>query len=257
MEIKRCPNGHFYDAEKCTTCPTCANENGSQAFTFGGNVGTSSVTRATEPAESYGKTVPIDYSVDNSITFTPPQNVMPTSAFGGGPIIPQTVPVEEKNGEKGNGGGVEPYQPTRPIGVDDQGRKGRNLGVEPSSLPFERNTPAGFNPVTGWLVCVEGPSKGTDYRIHGQYNYIGRAQHMDICISGDEYISAEKAAILAYDDMEKKFFIAPGMGHNLVRLNGKMVMGSEMLNPYDKITIGKSKLIFVPLCGEQFDWKEN
>ena len=30
-------------------------------------------------------------------------------------------------------------------------------------------------PVTGWLVCVDGPEKGRDYRLHEEYNYIGRS----------------------------------------------------------------------------------
>ena len=26
------------------------------------------------------------------------------------------------------------------------------------------------------------------------------------------------------------------------------------LHAYDELTIGKTKLLFVPLCGERFDW---
>ena len=47
--------------------------------------------------------------------------------------------------------------------------------------------------VVGWLVAVSGPCRGTDYRIHTGYNYIGR-EAGDICIRGDSTISAEKDA---------------------------------------------------------------
>lgn len=77
---------------------------------------------------------------------------------------------------------------------------------------------------------------------------------MDICISGDDCISTERAAVIAYDVEEKFFSFGPSMGHNVVRVNGKMLMNAVVLNPYDELTIGKTKLLFVPFCGERFDW---
>jgi pectate lyase len=111
-----------------------------------------------------------------------------------------------------------------------------------------------FNPVVGWLVCIKGASRGADFQIHSQYNYIGRAKHMDICIPTDPHISAEKAAVLAYDNNDKTFFFAPGSGHNLVRVNGSVVMTPVVLKEYDVLTIGETQLLFVPLCGDHFDW---
>ena len=274
MEIIRCPKGHFYDADKCSTCPVCANENGTQEFTLGGNpnppqaapVPTMADYSATEPVNGFnaGGISPDGIYTDGFVT--PPQ-AMKTEAFKGGNekvnTISETAPVDDKNGQANAKKKVDDYDPTMPAGIDttpNGPQTGSGNGTVHISGDYGKGyhtspVPTAFNPVTGWLVCVEGASKGTDYRIRSQYNYIGRAKHMDICISGDEYISSEKAAILAYDDMERKFFIAPGMGHNLIRLNDKMVMGSEILKAYDVITVGKTKLLFIPLCGEQFDWK--
>ena len=39
-----------------------------------------------------------------------------------------------------------------------------------------------LKPVTGWLVCLEGPSRGRDYRIIPEKNFIGRAGDMEIRI---------------------------------------------------------------------------
>lgn len=79
---------------------------------------------------------------------------------------------------------------------------------------------------------------------------------MDICISGDNCISTERAAVIAYDEEEKIFSFGPSMGHNVVRVNGKMLMNAVVLNAYDELTIGKTRLLFVPLCGERFDWND-
>ena len=43
---------------------------------------------------------------------------------------------------------------------------------------------SGIDPVCGWLVCVEGPDKGRDFRIKTERNFIGRSTSMDIVISG-------------------------------------------------------------------------
>ena len=68
--------------------------------------------------------------------------------------------------------------------------------------------------------------------------------------------TGENAAIVAYDSMERLFYFGPGMGHNAVRLNGKMCLGQSELKAYNIITLGQTKLVFIPLCGERFDWDD-
>ena len=109
-------------------------------------------------------------------------------------------------------------------------------------------------PVTGWLVCIEGASKGQDYRIHEEYNYIGRSSKMDICIQGDPTVSRENHAIIAYDTIEKIFYFAPSGGGSIVRVNGRAVLGNVELKAYDRLTIGQSSFLFIPFCGEKFVW---
>ncbi len=114
----------------------------------------------------------------------------------------------------------------------------------------------GFSPVVGWLVCVDGPAEGTDYRIRAGYNYIGRSENMDICIQGDNTIGRDRHAMIAYDPQEKVYFFGPADGKSIVRKNGKMVMVPTELEAYDVVSVGSTKLMFVPLCGEHFNWKE-
>ena len=129
------------------------------------------------------------------------------------------------------------YAPTMPVNYD---RPGMN---EKASQP-----------VTGWLVCIDGPEKGKDYRIHEEYNYIGRSSKMDVAIEGDPTISRENHAIIAYDTVEKIFYFAPVSGASIVRHNGRAVLGSVEVKGGDRIQIGKCTFLFVPLCGENFQW---
>lgn len=113
----------------------------------------------------------------------------------------------------------------------------------------------GIDPVVGWLVCTEGAERGRDYRLHDGNNFIGRDAKMDVCIHGDDQISRQNHAWLAYDAKNKLFIFGSGTGRNIVYLNDTQVIGGQQqLKPYDKITIGNTSLLFVPFCGESYTW---
>ena len=112
----------------------------------------------------------------------------------------------------------------------------------------------GIDPVVGWLVCVKGKEKGRDYRIHSDNNYIGRSEKMDICVHGDETISRENHAVVSYDSIDKIYYFSPGEGRNIVRHNGKAIFQTVELNMYDRVVVGKTELVFMPLCGSDFEW---
>lgn len=112
----------------------------------------------------------------------------------------------------------------------------------------------GIDPVVGWMVCVNGKEKGRDYRIHSDNNYIGRSEKMDICIRGDETISRENHAVISYDSIGIIYYFSPGEGRNIVRYNGKAIFQTVELHAYDRVIVGKTELLFIPLCGETFEW---
>ena len=66
-----------------------------------------------------------------------------------------------------------------------------------------------LKPVTGWLVCLEGPSKGRDYRIIAEKNFIGRSPEMDIRILGDNNISYKNQSEKSCD-----YCVRPGKKQN-------------------------------------------
>lgn len=133
----------------------------------------------------------------------------------------------------------------------------RASGAMSKTQFVDDSTPAGSPmPVVGWLVVIEGPCRGTDYRIHTGYNYIGR-ETGDICIHGDNTISAERDANVTYVPQIKRYFIAHELGKNVLLVNDMPVIGGSVeLHNYDVITVGTTKLLFMGLCGEQFSWSD-
>ncbi|ATP40163.1 hypothetical protein CSE16_08930 [Solibacillus sp. R5-41] len=115
----------------------------------------------------------------------------------------------------------------------------------------------GVNPVTGWLVCIEGPQMGRDYRILSEKNFIGRAEEMHIRIIGDNTISARNHAVIVYDPKKRNFFLLPGDASGLAYLNNEAVYTPTELAAYDVIQLGSSMFLFIPLCGVHFEWENN
>ena len=161
----------------------------------------------------------------------------------------------------------EKTQRINPVAIPVAGNAGSTVNLSPRNTSSygssidEGHTVAvvkrktGIDPVVGWLVCVKGPDRGRDYRIRSEKNSVGRADSMDICISGDDTISRNDHAFVVYDPRKKIFRIQAGLSRGLVYLNGEEVIASELLAAYDTISVGQSELLFIPLCGERFQWE--
>ncbi|BCZ45173.1 hypothetical protein psyc5s11_12400 [Clostridium gelidum] len=113
------------------------------------------------------------------------------------------------------------------------------------------------DPVCGWIVCIEGTRVGKDYKIKNGKNFIGRADDMDIQIIGDNYIANRNHAIIVYDPKKKNNVLLPGDSSGIAYLNGEPAYMPSELSGYDVIELGKSKFLFVPFCGEHFEWQDN
>jgi hypothetical protein len=126
---------------------------------------------------------------------------------------------------------------------------------DPATVRFGlRSKPEEVDPVVGWLVCIHGPERGRDYRIHSENNMVGRSAEMDICIEKDDLVSRSRHTIITFDPLNNLFYVSPGEGKSLVYLNTKAVLTHQELKPYDEIVIGASKLLFLPFCGDKFKW---
>ncbi len=111
-------------------------------------------------------------------------------------------------------------------------------------------------PVVGWLVCLEGPDRGKDFRLHNEKNYIGRAPSMDVVIESDNTVSRERHGLVIFDPKKQTFWALPGDAAGLVYVNGEIVNAPTQLKADDVIEVGKTKLALVPFCGEKYSWAE-
>ncbi len=130
--------------------------------------------------------------------------------------------------------------------MEEKEDTGKTVGVFQKKMKIE--------PVVGWLVCIEGPDKGKDFRIWAKNNTIGRSEKMDICIKGDTTISRENHARLAYDAKHNNFHLIPAESTNNIYLNEEPIYIPTKLGEYDVIEFGDSKFVFVPFCNEKFSW---
>ena len=114
------------------------------------------------------------------------------------------------------------------------------------------------DPVVGWLVIIGGPGLGAFRPIYEGNNTIGRAANQRVPIDfGDDAISSEEQAYIRYDGAERAFLFVPNLAKtNVVAVNDKRPTSAVTLQPMDVITVGRTQLVFVPLCGQEFDWSD-
>lgn len=177
MNLTRCENGHFYDADRFSTCPHCNQPT------------ISTVGLDTQGAKEY------------------------------------TMPLTDAN-----------------VNIPSTG--GETIGV------YDFDT----EPVVGWVVAVAGDHFGEGFMLKTGRNFIGRSSTMDVALTNDQTISRDKHAIIVYDNKSNIFLVQPGDAKELFYLNDHVVLGAEQLHAYDILSLGKTQLLFVPLCSDKFNW---
>ncbi len=113
-----------------------------------------------------------------------------------------------------------------------------------------------YDPVVGWLVVIDGPGKGGFCPIFYGNNSIGRNSDQRIALDfGDTAISAEEQAYLQYNHKKREFLFVPNLAKpNIVEVNEDNLANPGLLKRFDKIRMGETTLLFVPLCDEHFEW---
>jgi FHA domain len=142
-----------------------------------------------------------------------------------------------------------PKRPPEEGRTQPKGETAADQGDAGPTMPYFQER-IGIDPVVGWLVCKDGPSRGMDYRIRSENNSIGRSENMRICIDGDPSISREYHAYISYDPQANIYTLLPGNARGLAYLNKQPVYSPAQLAPFDEILLGKTTLVFVPLCGD-------
>ena len=204
MNLVRCENGHFYDAERFSFCPHC-------------NQGSVSTVLHDDNGEAM-YTMPLES----------PVQPIPNSDL-------QMYPQSESNGLDTLVSQVKE--------TDDGGQATIGYFGEVET-----------EPVVGWLVAVEGAHYGEDFRLKTGRNFIGRSSNMDVALTGDPTISRDKHAVILYEPKANIFLVQPGDSKELFYLNDKVVLSAAEIEAFDILSLGNTKLLFVPCCSEKFSW---
>jgi hypothetical protein len=189
---------------------------------------------------------------DNEVSTTCPTCGVPMDTIGETQGMPPSRPGSVGQAEPS--GKTVRADRTRPAGSPRPGGVAADSHPQTVAIWEDR---LGGDPVVGWLVCVEGPDKGRDFRIHTERNNIGRdakQQRGGIIIPGDGSISGAKHAVISYNPKNHRFNLIPGDGRGITYLNDEELLTAQPLSAYDRIEMGKTTLIFVPFCGERFTW---
>jgi hypothetical protein len=114
----------------------------------------------------------------------------------------------------------------------------------------------GIDPPVAFIVAIEGPHRGEYFAIRAGRNFIGRGTDSDIALSSDDTVSREAHALISYDAKQNSFLVSAGQGRGITYLNDHEVANAEPLAAYNTVEAGKSKLLFLPLCGPEFKWDD-
>lgn len=134
----------------------------------------------------------------------------------------------------------------------------QDSGIDPMSHSRAATGTAYTEFPVGWLIVTEGSGRGSAFTLFNGVSNIGRGEDQTVRLDfGDNTISRENHASIAYDPRQKSFYIGHGGKANLVRRNDRPVLSTEEMAPGDRITIGETTLRFVPFCGPDFSWEES
>lgn len=111
-------------------------------------------------------------------------------------------------------------------------------------------------PAVGWLVGLNGDYQGECFELKSGKNFIGRNYDMDIALAADHDVSAKRHVVIIYEPHQRIFIAQPGDPQKQFSVNHRSVYKEIQLYPHDIIMVGKTKLMFFPLCGKEFSWED-
>lgn len=267
MKKMICDKGHFYDGDKYDSCPTCRVYQEHQASAGVENVGAGEPVRIT--GHSKNKSRDKDRDKDRDKEQHSKKGWLAGLIRSGGHTM--EMPSEDMEVPEQHSGEtlVLPEENEEPmnntLGAISQAEEAKGgtvaLWQEAPRTPIDTSsgkTVAFYSmedePVTGFLICTMGESKGTSYTLKTGQNFIGRGMDMDVMLVKETSVSRVKHAVIIFDPKKREFYLQPGESSGLTYLNGDLVMSFCRLSAYDEIQLGECTLMFLPFCGERFSW---
>lgn len=232
-----CSNGHLYDRNKHSVCPICGaspqEENPPQTDLTTFEQHMTSPTSSPSIPENKEYQGFSEEGRNNDLSSTPDE-----------PCSEQEVPADSL--VTASDSTISPPLEIEEIPVSE---------TPVPANPMEARIYHEKLPVA-WLMGVKGPYRGTLFSCRTGRNRIGLSPSADVILSADPAIEDSIQAFLIYEPRQRQFFLQAGTGNSLVYHNGEMVFSHIVLAPYDRIQLGNTELVFVPLCGDKFTWEE-
>ena len=227
MKLVQCSNGHYYDSSKFSASPYCSDK-----------------------MNGPGYTMPLNQQAAQAAA---PQTAAPQASPAA------EAPVPEMDAEA-SASPISQESPVQPI--SEQWRPQMNqagfwqVGEDDNKTVSYYSRTIGTEPVVGYLIAIEGAYFGEGFKLKTGRNFIGRSPEMDIQLSQDFSVSRRKHAVVIYEPKSRMFIAQPGESRELVYINDEVVLNNVVMKPYDILTIGETRLLLLPLCGEKFSWDD-
>lgn len=265
MNLSRCEQGHFYDKEKYATCPHCSGGSASDESLT--TVYTEDATAPlTAPMAAAAPMAPLTPGFSDTTEAASPLPIagipvdQATVALDDANYDTPTVPLVNNNGNIFDNVAVTEAaddDDDHTVGFFDDDIFGAPAASQTPSQPAVNNiTNKVSTPCVGWLIALGGEHIGTDFRLKVGKNFIGRGAQMDVALTDDKSVSRDRHAIVVYEPKAHLYLVQPGESSSLVYKNNEVVLSPVELKAYDMITVGDINLLFMPLCGERFNWSD-
>jgi hypothetical protein len=220
---KRCDNGHFID-ESWDLCPYCPADSSEAEIPivrptrFGTQDAASLAGSAAAPAAA-----PVPPAAP-----APAAVPRPLAVVAAAPAAVRREPVSSLSQ-------VAPMD--RTVAVQK---------VDPTAQPKRY--------VVGWLVGLNGSSRGESYAVRMGRNVLGRDRRSDIVVNDDQ--ASSHHADLVFRPEERRFILMDHNSTNGTYVNELEIEPRRDLAGRDVIRIGSHRFLFAPLCHDGFFWDD-
>ena len=219
MADKRCDNGHFID-ESWDLCPYCPAESGEAEVPIvrPSRFGSREDQPAAAPPRTATQVRPASNPEPRRPVAVPPASPPPVVRRDSSPL--QAPPME------------------RTVAVQK---------MSSGAVDAKRYT-------VGWLVGLNGPSRGESFAVRIGRNVLGRDKRSDIAINDDQ--ASSHHADLVFRPEERRFILMDHNSTNGTYVNELEIEPRRDLAQNDVVRIGSHKFLFLPLCHEGFYWDD-
>jgi hypothetical protein len=217
---KRCENGHFID-ESWDLCPYC-------------------------PADKAEQEIPIvrpsRFPESRPASAAAPA---PASAAVRAPVIAPTPPPPEARVVNVPTPPVPRREPGAPLPPMERTVAVQKLDASQQPKRY----------VVGWLIGLNGSTRGESYAVRMGRNVLGRDRRSDIVVNDDQ--ASSHHADLVFRPEEKRFILMDHNSTNGTYVNELEIEPRRDLVLKDIIRIGSHRFVFMPLCQDGFYWDDD